>query len=283
MGAKLMTAKKLIALDIDGTMLDSRKRIPPEVAEAVRKAAAAGILLAFDTGRAVPEMDEMFAAFPEIRYAVFASGAGIFDRETNTAHGLRPLPRDAVRCILAVARDKDLMPQIVLTDRDVIQDTHLENLEHFNMGIYRPLYERTMTLVADIYGFVAENADQILKLNLYHADPAERIRTRQQLRGEAMPELELVYSEISSLECSAPGVNKGTGLERLCRHLDIPLSDCAAVGDAENDLPMLRAAGLGIAMGNAGPNLRTAADLTVADNDHAGCAEAIRAAMGGFA
>ena len=274
-----MTAKKLIALDIDGTMLDSRKRIPPEVAEAVREAAAAGIILAFATGRAVPEMDEMFAAFPEIRYSVFASGAGIFDRQTNTAHGLRPLSRESVCCILAAAREKDLMPQIVLTDRDVIQDTHLENLEHFNMGIYRPLYERTMTLTPDIYGFAEENADRILKLNLYHADPAERVRTREQLSGESMPELELVYSEISSLECSASGVSKGTGLERLCRHLDIPLSDCVAVGDAENDIPMLRTAGLGIAMGNAALSVQAAAGLTVADNDHAGCAEAIRAAM----
>ncbi len=274
-----MKAMKLIALDIDGTMLDSRKRVAPEVTAAVREAAAAGLLLAFATGRAVPEMDEMFAAFPEIRYTLFASGAGIFDRQENTAHALRPLSREAVLRILAIVREKDLMPQIVLADRDVIQDTHLDRLEHFNMGIYRPLYERTMTLVPEIYAFAAENADRILKLNLYHADPAERIRTRKQLSSPNFPKVELVYSEVSSLECSASGVSKGSGLERLCRLLDLPLSECAAVGDAENDLSMIRTAGLGIAMGNAEPCVQSAADRIVNDNDHAGCAEAIQAAM----
>ena len=276
-----MKAMKLIALDIDGTMLDSRKRIAPEVTAAVREAAAAGVLLAFATGRAVPEMDEMFAAFPEIRYTLFASGAGIFDRQENAAHALRPLSREAVLRILATVREKDLMPQIVLADRDVIQDTHLDRLEHFNMGIYRPLYERAMTLVPEIYAFAEENADRILKLNLYHADPAERVRTREQLSSPDFPNMELVYSEVSSLECSAPGVSKGSGLERLCRLLDLPLSECAAVGDAENDLSMFRTAGLGIAMGNAEPSVQSAADWIVNDNDHAGCAEAIRAAMEG--
>ena len=260
-------------------MLDSRKRIPPEVREAVREADAAGVALAYDTGRAVPELDEMFAEFPEIRYAVFSSGGGLYDRETGHAHALRPLRPESVRQILALARTKDLMPQIVLADRDVIQDSHLRDLEHFNMSIYRPLYERTMTLVPDIFAFAEAHEDQILKLNLYHADPQERIRTRQQLAEAAPGEMELVYSEISSLECSRAGVHKGSGLEGLCRHLRLSLAECAAVGDAENDIPMLRAAGLGIAMGNAGPAVRDAANRSVDDNDHAGCAQAIRIAL----
>ena len=106
---------------------------------------------------------------------------------------------------------------------------------------------------------------------------AARVPTRQQLSH--LP-LELVYSEVSSVECAAPGVNKGTGLERLCQALGISPAACVAVGDAENDMPMLRAAGLGVAMGNAAPHVKAAADCTVADNDHGGCAQAIRMAMG---
>ena len=101
---------------------------------------------------------------------------------------------------------------------------------------------------------------------------AERIRTREQLEDTG---LELVYSEISSLECSAAGVSKGTGLERLCGLLGIPPEACIAVGDADNDIPMLRSAGLGIAMGNAPEYVKTAADRIVSDLDHGGCAEAI--------
>ena len=71
-------------------------------------------------------------------------------------------------------------------------------------------------------------------------------------------------------------MTKGTGLLALAAQLGISPEQTIAVGDADNDLPMLRAAGLGVAMGNANENARAAASVTVADNDHGGCAEAIR-------
>ena len=71
-------------------------------------------------------------------------------------------------------------------------------------------------------------------------------------------------------------MTKGTGLLALAAQLGIPAEETIAVGDADNDLPMLHAAGLAVAMGNANKNARAASDVTVADNDHGGCAEAIR-------
>ena len=74
-------------------------------------------------------------------------------------------------------------------------------------------------------------------------------------------------------------MNKGSGLERLCGLLGIPMAECIAVGDADNDIEMLRAAGLGVAMGNAAGHVKTAADRVVSDLDHGGCAEAIMMAL----
>ena len=267
---------RLIALDLDGTLLNSRKEIPEETVRAIRTVCSAGKTVVFDTGRAVSELDDQTALLPEVRYAVFASGAGLFDIRERKAFGLQPLPDHQAERIMALARTKDVMPQIVLPDADVIQASHMEQLEHFNMGVYRPLYEKAMTLVPDIWAFAGSCREPVLKLNLYHADPAERIRSREQLDT---PELELVYSEISSLECSARGVSKGSGLECLCRLLNIPLESCIAVGDADNDIPMLRAAGLGVAMGNAPEHVKTAADRIVSDLDHGGCAEAVLFAL----
>ncbi len=264
---------QLIALDLDGTLLNSRKEIPGEALEAIRKACAAGKTVVFDTGRAVPELAEQIALLPEVRYAVFASGAGLYDTRNKKAFSLRAIPEIQAERILDLVRAKDVMPQLVLPDRDVIQASHMDRLEHYHMGVYRPMYEKAMTLVPDIYAFAENCREPYLKINLYHAEVAERIRTREQLEDTG---LELVYSEISSLECSAAGVSKGTGLERLCGLLNIPLRSCMAVGDADNDLPMLYAAGLGVAMGNAPDYVKTAADRIVSDQDHGGCVEAIR-------
>ena len=264
---------RLIALDLDGTLLNSRKEVPQESIAAVRDAVAAGKTVVFDTGRAVTELPDITALLPEVRYAVFASGAGLYDIHEKKAFELRPISRKDAGAVLSLARSLDAMPQIVLPGSDVIQASHMERLEDFHMGIYRPLYEKAMALVPDLFAFAEASREPFLKINLYHADPEERIRTRARL--EAL-DLALVYSEVSSLECSARDVDKGSGLERLCAVLGIPPAQCIAVGDADNDLPMLRAAGLGVAMGNAPEHIKTAADRVVDDLDHGGCIQAIR-------
>lgn len=263
---------ELIALDIDGTLLNSRKEVAPETVSAVRKVCAAGKRVAFDTGRAVCELSDLFALLPEVRYAVFASGAGIYDVREKRIFALHGIPREEADAVFRLARVIDVMPQIVLPDRDVIQASHLEHLDHFHMEPYRPLYEKAMTAVPDIFAFAASCHEPMLKINLYHANPGERVRTHLQLSSL---KLEQVYSEISSLESSARGVDKGAGLVRLGGELGISPEQIIAVGDAENDLPMLRAAGLGVAMGNAAEQIKTAADRVVSDLDHGGCAQAI--------
>lgn len=275
-GDHRMSQYRLIALDIDGTLLNSKKEVTPACADAVRRASKEGQTVVYCTGRAVSELEEFYDLLPEIRWGVYASGAGLVDIQNQSVFSLRPVPKPHADFILALAKTKDIMPQLVIGDRDVIQASHLKQLNHFHMEIYRPLYERAMTLVPDIYEFAANCREDFLKINLYHADVEERARTREQL---AHLPLERVYSEKTSLECSALGVNKGAGLMRLCRELNVPPEECAAVGDADNDIPMIRAAGLGIAMGNAAEHVKAAADRVVADSDNDGCAEAIRLAL----
>lgn len=271
-----MTQYRMIALDIDGTLLNSKKEVTQACADAVRQAANAGKTIVFCTGRAVSELTEFFSVLPDIRWAVYASGAGLFDIQKQEVFSLRSLPRQAAEAILSLARTKDVMPQLVVGDRDVIQSSHMAHLERYHMGLYRPLYERAMTLVPDIYAFAEGCREDFLKINLYHADPLERVRTREQLSQLAV---EKAYSEVSSIEFSAQGVDKGSGLLRLCEALNVPAEACVAVGDADNDLPMIRAAGLGVAMGNAASHVKAVADRVVQDADHDGCVEAIRLAL----
>ena len=131
---------ELIALDIDGTLLDSRKEVSPETLQAVREACAAGKTVTFDTGRAVCELTDLFELLPEVRYAVFASGAGIYDVQESRAFALHGVSREDADVIFSLARTKDVMPQIVLADADVIQASHLEHLEHLDAYLVHLLY-----------------------------------------------------------------------------------------------------------------------------------------------
>ena len=264
---------RLIALDMDGTLLNSRKQISDRTCLVIQEAVSKGKIVVYATGRAVCEMEEFFGQLPEVRYAVFASGAGLYDIYEGKAFGLRPIPVDQAMTVMEAARRSDIMPQIVLADCDAVQRDQLDRLEDYKMGVYRSMYERAMTQVEDIWVFAEEHKEEILKINLYHTNEEDRILTKERLADLC---LEKVFSEATSLECSAEGVNKGTGLAMLSRHLGIDLSECVAVGDAPNDLPMIRTAGMGVAMGNARPEVLEAADAVVADNDHDGCVEAIK-------
>ena len=77
-------------------------------------------------------------------------------------------------------------------------------------------------------------------------------------------------------EVFAPGVNKGSGVEKLLKHVGVPASEAMALGDAENDVEMLRIVGAGVAMGNANEAAKAAADVVVGTSDQDGVAEAVR-------
>ena len=144
------------------------------------------------------------------------------------------------------------------------------------MEAYQKLYQETIRPVPDIRSEALRRAGEIEKINVFHVSPEARKRTRERLRG--LP-VEAVDAEQTSVEFSPMGVNKGRGLLDLCEILHRDLSECAAVGDADNDLTMLGAAGFAVAMGNANEHVKKIADIIVADNDHGGCAEALRRVM----
>ena len=98
----------------------------------IRTVCAAGKTVVFDTGRAVCELEEQIALLPEVRYAVFASGAGLYDIQEKKTFSLCGIPSALTERIFALTRTKDCMPQIVIPDADVIQASHMEHLEHYH-------------------------------------------------------------------------------------------------------------------------------------------------------
>jgi hydroxymethylpyrimidine pyrophosphatase-like HAD family hydrolase len=142
----------------------------------------------------------------------------------------------------------------------------------YQMGPYEGMYAATCTPVDNIRAVMLDPDTPFQKLGLHFTTPEARRRVRARLVG--LP-LEVIDSETTSIELQAAGVDKAAGLLALAELLGIAPEATIAVGDADNDLAMVRAAGIGVAMGNANERVHAAANVSVADNDHGGCAEAI--------
>jgi len=265
-------AYRLIAFDMDGTLLDTHKRIPSQTLDAIREAQAAGKVVALSTGRNPAEIDILREELSGVRYRICCSGGMVWDAQTDEMIFSQPLAEEDIRRILAITADFDVMIHM-LSRQSVAQRSHVERMPDFHMAVYQPMYRRIATQVEDLRGEWLRAPWPVYKLNLYFRSLEERAQAEKRLHG--MP-IEMVYSERTSLECSPHGIGKGSGLLALCRHLQIPVEQTIAVGDADNDLEILRTAGLAVAMGNANDRVKAAADVIVSDNDHGGCAEAIR-------
>lgn len=264
---------KLIAFDMDGTLLRPDKTISEESKSAIHEAVEAGKIVAICSGRPVCELRPYEKDFADIRYLVSGCGSLIFDRREKKILARHTMNPDLVDRVLEVTTKEDMMPQVLQRGESHVQADDLENMPHFHMAIYIGLYHGAATPEKDIRAYIRENREDIEKINLYHATLDGRERTRARL--SSLP-LDLTDSEESSLEVSTPGIDKGTGLLDLARALSIDPSEVIAVGDAYNDLPMIRAAGLGLVMGNGADDVKPEGDAVLPDNEHEGAAYAIR-------
>ena len=264
---------RLITLDMDGTLLNSEKEISERTNAMIRRAAEEGKIIALSTGRGLSELSEYLEQVPEIGYLDCTSGAMIYDCREKKVVVSTPIPVDVMQKVMALAEEENVMVHFLSTD-SVVEQSKYEQMEKYHMGVYKPMYGRVAKKCENIFRAYEENPKPIEKCNLYHLSPAKRDQTERRLEDMHLP-LTIVHSELTALELTSEGVSKGTGLLQLCEYLGIPVQETIAVGDADNDIEVLKTAGLAIAMGNAAEHVKAIADVMVADCDHDGCAEAI--------
>lgn len=267
-----MSEYDLIAFDMDGTLLNDSKEITSITIDAISRACAAGKQVVLCTGRPVSEIEPYRNVLPSLRYYIAVSGAFIwdcFERRALRCHVFAP---EIVDVIAGAMEREDIMPDVMSENTAYLQADQIALMEHYHMESFRPLYSRYNQLVPDIRTVIQSCRDRIEKINFYHADPQARQRSRERLKEYPIA---MENAESTSLELSPRGVTKGAGLTELSELLDIPMERVIAVGDADNDLPMIGAAGLGLAMGNSNPRVLAAADEVLPDNEHDGCAAAI--------
>jgi Cof subfamily protein (haloacid dehalogenase superfamily) len=267
-----MNTYELIALDMDGTLLNDEKLISQNTTLAIEKAVKQGKQVVLSTGRAPDELTDYQENLKDIRYYICESGAMIYDCEKEEILHTDSIPENLVKQIMNIAAPEDAMVYFFSEGKGFSEADKITDLAHYHMGQYQKLLTRCVFAVPDISDFYAKNLCNIEKLNIFSASTEIREKLYNILKE--LP-LTMVYSEETSLEISPLNISKASGLQRLCKHLNLSIDKTIAVGDSDNDLEVLKTAGLSIAMKNAKDYVKDICDVIVADNNHDGCAEAI--------
>jgi len=253
---------KMIAFDMDGTLLSSKKTILPSSIEAIHKAHEAGKEVVLLTGRPMTELVPHVKETEVIRYAVCESGAVIYDfQDSQFIDAMEFTPQDQAVIKAAAMQEEVLVQTMLIGDVCVLSSNPTAP---FNPELPFTLLEK------NLFDFLLEKRFQ--KINFYHQNIEARERTYNRLKDTG---LSLAREGDISLEITPAGVTKGSGLIRLGNMLGINPEEIIAVGDSYNDITSFKTAGLPIAMGNARDEIKALAKAVVSDNDHDGCAEAI--------
>ena len=282
------TKYELIALDMDGTLLDSGQRITLRAKAAVGEILAHGKQVVFATGRCRPQLEEYLECFPQMRYLICENGACVCDLKTGEDLFRRALPQQQVLHVMDAVEKEDVLAAFFIGNRSFMDRRTFLRMEEFGLESYRAVFAKSAVWVEDLFSFYRDRPLEVEKIALFF--PSGNLNARDGLhrRAQACARVQerihslpvtMAVSASGNMEITGEGVNKGTGLKLLCGHLGLPLSQTAAVGDGENDRELLRLAGLAVAMENASASIRVAAAVTVPDCDHDGAAVAMERYM----
>lgn len=256
---------RLIAVDLDGTLLTSAREVHPAGAASLRRADELGIQICFASGRNAASVRPFAASAGVCGSIVSCNGAYVLDASGVEVHH-NELPRGAADIVFDYCQSEHV--QLNLYSRESVFIA--EESEWSRMYI-----ERVRHLTPIKISWKELRSVPITKLLMI--DSPDRIQFHRTALGHAIPDGEAsqIVSEAEYLEFLAPGVNKSTGVQRIARIMGIEPEHVAAIGDYENDVELLRWAGYSGAVANAPVEVKSAASRIFASNDEGGVAEFI--------
>lgn len=265
---------KLIALDLDGTLLNSKKEITEGNLRALERCIEQGITIVPCTGRTLDGIPKEVRNIPGIRYAITTNGAVVEDVKRNQVIDSRLLSWELALELLRFVDPYPVMYDPYIERRGITEPKFFDHLADYGLSpVLQNLVVNTRDLHPNIIDYVEKNQKPVEKINLFFGDMQlrQKLRTILDQRSDI-----LVTSSISNnLEINAPEATKGDALLRLASHLGLEADQTMAVGDGENDLSMILKAGVGVAMKNGIKELIEIADYMTGTNEEDGVASAI--------
>ncbi len=263
---------KLIAFDLDGTLLKDNKELTPRTLKTLLRASEAGIQLVPATGRLYDLLPEKLRCLPFIHYVIGVNGAELYDAwEKRVLHQAELTQEETERVFRYVKK----VPAIVGGYQERKGFMGREDVEQMEAFAHGPELLRLMrsiyTPVEDLETHFLQSQKTVQKLILFFSDLEERRRVYGDMQ-ERFADLAVSSAVANNIEVNASTANKGAALKSLRELLGLKREEVMAFGDGSNDITMLLEAGRGIAMGNACREAKEAADEVTLSNEEEGVA-----------
>lgn len=263
---------KLLTLDMDGTVLNSQKKISPRTLNAINNLINRGVYVVVGTGRNLAELAAYREDFKAMNYGILISGGMIYDFVKDKPIKIHGLDEATIFKLIDFGLDTQAMIHLHTVKYSIAREEDIQNMSAFGMGIYQGMFDKICVRCDDCKEYVRSHPGEVIKVNLYNRSKELRDKNFNRIK---LLNLSISFAEAFNLEMSPANITKGSGLVELCDYLKIDIAETVAIGDAYNDREILQKAGLGVAMGNASDEIKQLADFVTLDNDNDGVAFAI--------
>ena len=255
---------KLLALDVDGTLLDAKGRLRKRTKLAIQAASDSGSVVTLATGRDWLAVEKLMEILPSVQYAVCTNGIEVYSKK---GHRLTSREIDFDIAQMAIHSIRQKLPGVAIGVGIRGQLVGEPDIAMALPAMPAGVTSFPAKIVPDVMEEMTSNAQDIV---VYHSDYHSRIEDLYEIVGEIVrdKQIDVVFSGLPMVEIVPAGCGKETGLSWLCSHLGIASTEVIAFGDGMNDLSMLKWAGKGIAMGQSVERVIGCADeVTLANSD----------------
>lgn len=265
--------KRMLFMDLDGTLLDDHSQITPGNRQALNAALERGHGVIITTGRplksAMDQARKLELDKPGC-YLIAYNGAMIYDWEKGEQLFARTLDIPTVLDIFDYVNRRGFHLQTYDTWTVLVEP-------HCDDAIVRGYCDRIIMdfrVISDVRTDLTEEPVKVLVIEPVQLDAIRQLQ--KDIEEVFAGKVDTFFSNPTYLEIVPKGMNKGEAVKMLCRILNVPIANAVAVGDAANDISMIIAAGTGVAMANGTDEVKSVADyITVRDNNHDGIAEVV--------
>ena len=279
---------KLVAIDLDGTMLNQYGIITEKTKKAISKAQEKGVEVMIASGRAITSVKRFSKEINSNKYFISGNGAITYDIKNNKILYENILSKTKALKIIKICEENSIYYNVYTENGIIAKNLSYNTLYYYKDNLTKPDENRThINIVENVYDYFEQREEKILKImicdehktvfnsivrKLKELSEIEVLEVSHMSRKIIKQGTDEIALEYFYTEVSAKDVDKWNALEEIIGLMNISKEEVVTIGDNANDLKMITHAGLGVAMGESAPYVKQSADIIAPTNDEDGVA-----------